>query len=62
MPKFIGGESKSLGLAQAYSEVAKTMGCTFFDSGKVIAASETDGIHLDANAHLALVQRGVATT
>ena len=53
-PKFAGGEVKSVGLAAAYREVATTLGCPFFDSGSVISASRVDGIHLDADAHVAL--------
>ena len=52
--KFIGGDKKCLGLAEANSEIARTSDCTFFDSGQFIKASDTDGVHLDADAHLAL--------
>ncbi len=53
-PKFAGGEDKCAGLAQAYREVCDTLGCAMFDAGSVIRTSDTDGVHLDADAHLAL--------
>jgi hypothetical protein len=30
------------------------LGCPFFDAGALVRASRTDGVHLDAEAHLAL--------
>ncbi|MFZ6745143.1 SGNH/GDSL hydrolase family protein [Undibacterium sp. JH2W] len=53
-PKFAGCEEKSAGLADAYKEVAATAGCHFFDAGSVVASSEYDGVHLDADQHLIL--------
>ena len=53
-PKFIGAEHKSLGLAQAYKEVAGELGCPFFDSGSMITVSRIDGVHLDADQHIKL--------
>lgn len=50
-PKFAEGDSKCQGLAGAFQEAAQTLGCAFFDTGQVIAASDTDGVHLDAAAH-----------
>lgn len=52
--KFIGGDTKCQGLADAYREVAQASGCVLFDAGSVIEASETDGVHLDAEAHVKL--------
>jgi lysophospholipase L1-like esterase len=53
-PKFEGGESRCLGLAAAYRNVCKEVGCHFFDAGSVITTSKLDGVHLDAEQHLAL--------
>jgi len=53
-PKFSGGPAKSVGLAASQSEVAKALGCHFFDAGGVTSASRVDGVHLDADQHLAL--------
>ena len=53
-PKFDGGAPKCAGLAEAYRAVADELGCALFDAGSVVSASETDGVHLDAETHLAL--------
>ncbi|UIF84867.1 SGNH/GDSL hydrolase family protein [Cupriavidus sp. UYPR2.512] len=53
-PKFAGGEHKWTGLPQAVAEVCTQLGCPLFDAGAVIQSSEVDGVHLDADAHLAL--------
>ena len=53
-PKFDGGAPKCEGLAEAYHAVADELGCALFDAGGVVSASETDGVHLDAETHLAL--------
>lgn len=53
-PKFAGGDVKSAGVAQAYREVASTLGCAFFDAGTVTSSSHVDGVHLDLEQHLAL--------
>lgn len=53
-PKFLGADTKCVGLADAYGEVAAALGCPFFDSSTVTSASRIDGIHLDAEQHLAL--------
>ncbi|HUW35879.1 MAG TPA: SGNH/GDSL hydrolase family protein [Rhodocyclaceae bacterium] len=53
-PKFAGGEHKCAGLAATHHEVAEGLGCHFFDAGSVTPASRVDGIHLDADQHLAL--------
>ncbi|OIQ90782.1 hypothetical protein GALL_273230 [mine drainage metagenome] len=53
-PKFAGGEHKCAGLAATHREVAEALGCHFFDAGSVTPASRVDGVHLDADQHLAL--------
>jgi lysophospholipase L1-like esterase len=55
-PKFRGAETKCAGLAAAYEQVARELGCRFFDAGQVTSASRVDGVHLDADQHLALGQ------
>jgi lysophospholipase L1-like esterase len=52
--KFRGGAAKCEGLAAAYQDVAATLGCPCFDAGSVVTASTVDGVHLDADAHVAL--------
>lgn len=54
MPKFEGSADRSVGLAEAYSEVARSRGCMVFDAGTVTTASRLDGIHLDADQHIVL--------
>lgn len=53
-PKFLGGAEKSAGLADAYRQVALELACHFFDSATVTSSSKVDGVHLDAEQHLAL--------
>jgi len=53
-PKFVGGEARCAGLAEAYREVAHDLSCAFFDCAQVISASAADGVHLDADQHLRL--------
>ena len=52
--KFAGAEQKCVGLAQAYREVAQMLGCPVFDANRITSASRIDGIHLDADQHVAL--------
>jgi lysophospholipase L1-like esterase len=52
--KFCGAEQKCVGLADAYRVVCSDLGCHFFDAGTVTSSSRVDGIHLDADQHLAL--------
>ena len=52
--KFSGAEVRCVGLAEAYRAVCTDLGCHFFDAGKATASSRVDGIHLDADQHLAL--------
>ena len=49
--KFRGADQRCQGLAQAFEEVAKALGCQFFDSATVIRASDIDGVHLDRDQH-----------
>ncbi|HEX5538899.1 MAG TPA: hypothetical protein VFX01_03835 [Methylophilaceae bacterium] len=52
--KFAGAQQKSAGLAAAFADIAGQLGCPFFDAGSVTPSSRVDGIHLDADQHLAL--------
>lgn len=56
-PKFIGGDAKCVGLADAYREVAFANGCHFFDCNFVTSSSRIDGVHLDADQHLTLGEK-----
>jgi lysophospholipase L1-like esterase len=53
-PKFEGAEQKAAGLASAIGQVAAENNCPFFSAGSVTATSKVDGVHLDAEQHLAL--------
>jgi len=53
-PKFAGAAAKSVGLAAAFADVARELGCAFFDAATVTSASRVDGIHLDADQHARL--------
>lgn len=53
-PKFVGAAAKAAGLAAAYRAVCAALGCPFFDAGGVTPTSRVDGVHLDADQHLAL--------
>lgn len=53
-PKFEGAEHKAVNLAFAIEKVADECGCAFFDAGSVTTTSKVDGVHLDADQHLAL--------
>jgi len=52
--KFVGGEEKCVGLAEAYREVADSLDCAFFDASTVTTSSRVDGVHLDADQHATL--------
>jgi len=52
--KFEGAESRCLGLASAYREMAAAQNCPFFDAASVTTSSKVDGVHLDEDQHLAL--------
>lgn len=58
-PKFAGGELKCVGLPSAYRALGEELSCPYFDAGTVVAASDTDGVHLDAAAHIALGKKMV---
>jgi lysophospholipase L1-like esterase len=53
-PKFDDADVKSRGLAEAFADVAAELGCPYFDAGRVVKVSAIDGVHLDADQHLAL--------
>lgn len=53
-PKFLGGDARCMGLADALHETAALLGCSYFDAGTVTSTSRVDGVHLDAEQHLAL--------
>ncbi|MFI5409317.1 SGNH/GDSL hydrolase family protein [Kaistia sp. UC242_56] len=48
---FEGGTEKSRKLAAEFARATKGRNIEVFDAGSVIASSEVDGIHLDADAH-----------
>jgi lysophospholipase L1-like esterase len=52
--KFLGAESKCVGLADELRAVTAALDCAFFDAASVTTASRIDGIHLDADQHRAL--------
>jgi lysophospholipase L1-like esterase len=52
--KFSGAEQRCAGLADAYRAVSSHLGFHFFDAASVTSSSRVDGIHLDADQHLAL--------
>jgi len=52
--KFRGADLKCAGLADAYAQVAASLGCHFFDAQSVTGTSDIDGVHLDADQHLRL--------
>ncbi|MSV35730.1 MAG: GDSL family lipase [Bryobacterales bacterium] len=52
--KFKGAETRCAGMADAYKEVAATLGCEYLDANTVIRASKVDGIHLDPDQHVTL--------
>jgi lysophospholipase L1-like esterase len=53
-PKFDGAGAKSKDLPIELEKVAIELDCPFFDAGKVVTTSTVDGVHLDADQHLAL--------
>lgn len=53
-PKFEGAREKSMGLADAFRQVAQDRRCDFFDAGGVVSTSAIDGVHLDAEQHQTL--------
>ena len=55
-PKFVGGDIKCRGLAEAYAQVAAETGCRCLDSASVISSNRVDGVHLDREQHHRLGQ------
>jgi lysophospholipase L1-like esterase len=53
-PKFENAEHKAVNLASAIEQVAYETGFAFFNAGSVTTTSKVDGVHLDADQHLAL--------
>lgn len=51
---FAGAETRQQGMAQHMKQVAQRHGCGFFDAGTVVQVSDTDGVHLDTDAQVAL--------
>lgn len=52
--KFAGAEHRSVGLDDAYRQVASDLGCWFFDASSIATTSAVDGVHLDADQHAVL--------
>lgn len=44
------------GIAEAYQTVAEHTGAAFLDAAQVVEPSKLDGVHLDAEAHVALAE------
>jgi lysophospholipase L1-like esterase len=55
-PVFAGASEKSHRLALEFERIADSLECHFFDAGSVARSHEDDGVHLAADAHLALGQ------
>jgi lysophospholipase L1-like esterase len=52
--KFRGAERKSVGLLEAYQQMARDLDCHLFDASAIIRTSAVDGVHLDAPQHAVL--------
>lgn len=52
--EFAGGHDKSRALPPAYAAVAKAAGALFLDAGTVVSTDGPDGLHLSAEAQIAL--------
>lgn len=50
----VGAEKKSVDFRRYYKQVAETLGCGFFDAGKVVTSSKADGLHWEKEAHIRL--------
>lgn len=48
---FLGAEAHAAGLPAAMAALAEARGLAFFDAGRVIETSETDGVHFEPEAH-----------
>lgn len=53
-PKFVSADQQAEGLAAAMEQVAEEFNCPFFDAGSITTTSNVDGVHLDAEQHMAL--------
>lgn len=53
-PLFHGAEHRSRELISRLAECADRNGCDFLDAGRIVAASDVDGVHFEPDAHLAL--------
>ena len=51
--KFQGGDEKCIGLAEAYQALCQAEHCHFFDAATITTSSKVDGVHFDAEQHLA---------
>ncbi|GAB4350218.1 MAG: SGNH/GDSL hydrolase family protein [Gammaproteobacteria bacterium] len=52
--KFVGADQKCIGLPEELRQVAEQLNCAYFDASQIITTSVDDGVHLDADAHIAL--------
>jgi len=52
--KFVGANSKRVGLTEAYRHVAESLDCRFFDANSTTSTSRVDGVHLDDDQHSAV--------
>jgi lysophospholipase L1-like esterase len=52
--QFVGAPEKSKELARHYASVAQQFGIHFMDAATVMASSERDGIHFEAEGHAKL--------
>jgi hypothetical protein len=48
---FEDAQRKSMKFAEHYWRVARSYGCHFLDTSKVIVSSDLDGIHFEAGEH-----------
>ncbi|MEM9797866.1 MAG: SGNH/GDSL hydrolase family protein [Pseudomonadota bacterium] len=51
---FQGGRARARAIAPALKDEAERLGCGFFDAGRVAQVDGTDGVHLAADAQVAL--------
>jgi lysophospholipase L1-like esterase len=58
--EFEGAAGKSRQLAECFAVVAERRSCALVDAGAHVSSSETDGIHLDEDAH-GVLGRALAT-
>ena len=48
-----GAAGKSAAISEHSQAVARARGCAFLDAAGVVSSSDDDGVHLDAEAHVA---------